>query len=267
MKFAIIGNGFVGSAVAAAINERHQVVIHDPPKDLEVSFDSGDLDGVVICVPTPSHEDGSCDDSLVLDYYNEIRSYYRTVPIMIKSTTSIELLNSLDHNQDANLVFSPEFLTAANAKEEFMNPKFVIMSGNGTACSEFWVDDVLNHVISDPNKVYYMDKMADAGFVKYTINSFLAMKVTFFNEMYMLYQNVASGANFESVKTAVSMDSRIGASHMNVPGPDGMFGWGGACFPKDTSELLSLSERSNSPLRLLSKATELNREHRSYETD
>lgn len=264
MKFLVIGNGFVGSAVSITLGRIHDVLIQDPPKGLEVDYsEHPDLDGAIICVPTPSDDYGNCDDSLVIDYYSDLRQEYPSLPIMIKSTTSIQTLNSLDTYCDENLIFSPEFLTAANAVEEFSNPKFVIMSGYGLKASLFWGDNVFSKFVKDLDKIFYMDKMSDAGFVKYGINSFLAMKVTFFNELYRMYNTTGFSGDFKNVTEAISLDERIGSSHMDVPGPDGKFGWGGACFPKDTSELLVYAELVNSPLQLLNKAVELNMEHRN----
>ena len=264
MKFLVIGNGFVGSAVHTALEYKHDVLVEDPPKNLFVSYEKHpDLNGAIICVPTPSDDEGNCDDSLVLDYYNSLRQSYPKLPIMIKSTTSIQTLRYLDGLCDENLVFSPEFLTAANAKYEFAHPKFVVMSGYGVGCALFWGDNVFSKFVKDLDKIFYMDKMSDAGFVKYGINSFLAMKVTFFNELYRMYNATGFDGDFKGVTEAMALDERIGSSHMDVPGPDGKFGWGGACFPKDTSELLVYAELINSPLQLLNKAVELNMEHRN----
>jgi UDPglucose 6-dehydrogenase len=104
--------------------------------------------------------------------------------------------------------------------------------------------------------------MAAAGFAKYTINSFLATKVTFFNEIRSLYDALSIEGDYTNVLKAITADPRIGRSHTEAPGPDGEYGWGGACFPKDTSEFVDLASRFDSPLNLLECAIELNREHR-----
>jgi UDPglucose 6-dehydrogenase len=95
-----------------------------------------------------------------------------------------------------------------------------------------------------------------AGFVKYTINSFLATKVVFFNELYHLF-NKHNGSSFDTLTELVSMDKRIGSSHLQVPGPDSEFGFGGACFPTDTNAFASFA-RKVSPLELLEKVIKLN---------
>jgi len=91
-------------------------------------------------------------------------------------------------------------------------------------------------------------------------NSYLATKVTFFNELFELCNNI--GANYDTVSNLLGLDTRIGAGHTTVPGPDGKFGWGGHCFPKDTQALLNEATGLGIDLSLLEKAVELNKIHR-----
>ena len=104
--------------------------------------------------------------------------------------------------------------------------------------------------------------LQEASFVKYTINSFLAMKVLFFNQLYDAVGDTS--ANFATIIKAVGSDGRIGSSHTSVPGHDGKQGYGGACFPKDTSAFVNYSNR----LTLIEKCIEINNTYRSqYELD
>ena len=103
---------------------------------------------------------------------------------------------------------------------------------------------------------------------KYTINSYLASKVMFFNEVHNLFKKSGTDENWENFIDAVSSDSRIGRSHMKVPGPDGRYGFGGACFPKDTQALYNYSLDEESPLKILKKVIDLNNHIRgSYESE
>ena len=256
----IVGDGFVGGAIRQALIAQHNIIIQDPPK----GYDNGnyrgliDLDGVIICVPTPSDDEGYCDDSLVLEEYNKIRDIFPTLPILLKSTTSIKTLNYLESLEDVNLTFSPEFLTANNAYEDLMNSEHMIFANARPEISNMWSDmfvDVLNDV-----KPVTMTSLVEAGMVKYTINSFLATKVTFFNEINQLCEQL--GISYQRVKLATQLDKRIGVTHMDVPGSDGMRGWGGACFPKDTSEFALAADDAGAPLDLLKTVIELNRKHR-----
>jgi UDPglucose 6-dehydrogenase len=98
--------------------------------------------------------------------------------------------------------------------------------------------------------------IGEASLAKYTINCFMSTKVTFMNEVYQLAQ--AMNLNYDNVAAMVKMDHRIGNSHMQVPGPDGNFGFGGACFPKDTSAMLKFAEQYNTPLNVLDAAVKKN---------
>ena len=93
--------------------------------------------------------------------------------------------------------------------------------------------------------------MKTAAYAKYTINSFLATKVIFFNEL----QSMFGEDGFDELTQIVSMDDRIGRSHMMVPGPDRQYGFGGMCFPKDTSAFV---KSGKGKLTLLEKVREIN---------
>ena len=102
----------------------------------------------------------------------------------------------------------------------------------------------------------------EASFVKYSINTFLAMKVTFFNQLYDVIGE--TNANFATIIKAIGADDRIGPSHTKVPGFDGKQGYGGACFPKDVSAFTKYSNK----LTLLEKCVIINNDYRSqYELD
>ena len=93
-----------------------------------------------------------------------------------------------------------------------------------------------------------------ASLVKYTINSFLATKVIFFNEIFNLFNQINSNESWDIFTSIISKDERIGDSHMMVPGHDGRFGFGGACFPKDTSALISYADSLDVDLSLIKDA-------------
>jgi UDPglucose 6-dehydrogenase len=104
--------------------------------------------------------------------------------------------------------------------------------------------------------------LTTASLLKYTINSWLATKVVFFNELWKLHQSGSSSVPWEQFTDMLSRDSRMGHSHMKVPGPDGDFGFGGHCFPKDTEALLNYASGKNIKLSVLKKATETNNKFR-----
>ncbi len=262
-RILVIGKGFVGDAVGFALSKVHTVMYHDPDKG--ESYDLkylDDLDGIILCLPTPSDSNGFCDDHLVTEYYDQIRGIRKDLHIMVKSTTSITTLQKLQSYEDEYLTYSPEFLIASKARESLISAKFFIYSSFKITGASMWTD-VFQPCVRYGDEAYYCDSLVEAGFVKYGINSFLATKVTFMNELQTLFNSVTlNTGNFDNVTNLMSMDPRIGDSHMQVPGPDGMYGWGGACFPKDTSEFHKLSLFYHKPLTLLGSAIEANKNHR-----
>lgn len=245
--FTIIGMGFVGGAVYNAMKDAYYLNVIDPHKgeeDIPAKYEN--VDGFIICVPTPEGKYGFCDDHLVTDYIERIR-LQSNKPILIKSTTDIETLENIT---ESDITFSPEFLVAANANEDFKNQDFAIFGG---ANGRFWYNVFSS--VCDIKIVRFTD-IVTAGFVKYTINSFLATKVIFFNELYNLFIQY-SNVPFDQLTELVSLDKRIGNSHMQVPGPDGEFGFGGACFPKDTKAFVKFASSIND-LELLKSAIDIN---------
>jgi UDPglucose 6-dehydrogenase len=137
-----------------------------------------------------------------------------------------------------NLVHNPEFLTAANANLDYVNQEFAIIGGRiGAYVHE--AERILRLSLPTISTVFRCS-IGEASLAKYTINTFLATKVVFMNEIQQLA--LASNLDYNKISQIVIADRRIGTSHMQVPGPDGSFGFGGACFPKDTSALLKYAE-------------------------
>ena len=249
-NFLIIGFGVVGQAVHAGISDRagnNYCEIYDPDMGHDNSY-SDDYDGVILCLPTPQGPNGECDDSLVAQYHSEIRARSPRVPILLKSTVSLELIRSLSN--DIHLTYNPEFLTEVDSLDEFLNQKFAIFGGGDC---RYWYEMFISCGIKIDNVKF--TSMRNAAFAKYTINSFLATKVVFFNELHNLYD----GEGFDELTELVSMDSRIGESHMMVPGPSLEYGFGGKCLPKDTS---AFATSAKGKLKLLEHVIKLNKKIR-----
>ena len=104
--------------------------------------------------------------------------------------------------------------------------------------------------------------LSTASLIKYTINSWLATKVVFFNELYKLQKASSSAVSWVQFTDMLTRDPRVGNSHMKVPGPDGEFGFGGHCFPKDTEALINYAQSKNIKLSLLEKAVSKNKKMR-----
>ena len=260
-KVAIIGHGFVGKAVDYGFsNPKVEKRIFDPKynttsKDLQKLTEWGP-NITFICVPTPMSDNGDIDTSILDSVMDDIRDLKSLV--VIKSTITPAVIDKYRSN---NIVYNPEFLTEKSACEQFVNPDFHIFGGTEEACAK--LDDYYeNYSLCTPCMTYYLNK-AEASFVKYAINSFLATKVTFFNQLYDACNDYGQ-VNFNKIIKAVGADDRVSISHTKVPGFDGKQGYGGACFPKDTFAFSQFSDK----LTLLKKAIEINNDYRSqYERD
>ena len=238
MKIGIAGYGFVGKAHAAVLKDKHDIVVNDPALGFEADF--ADVDAVIVCVSTPQRPDGSCH----MDNVYEVVEAAPDVPILIKSTISVEGWKMLvDTFPNRMLNFSPEFLRAASAVEDLRAMDLMLIGG--TSCN-FWAKVFnVSCEIAEPEELIL---------AKYARNSFLALKVAFFNQMYDLCD--ALDIEYAAVAHYTGMDPRITESHTQVTKERG---FGGHCFPKDTSALIKTAQRDNVELSILKEAVEYNR--------
>ena len=238
----IIGQGFVGGALASAFSNHYKVytydkILTDLSTHKSVFSLSRACELLFVCVPTPMREDGSCDISIVKEVVQEACSTGRQNIIAIKSTippNTTKLLQELC--QDSQLVFNREFLLDRNAEQDFLNTSRVILGGPRPATTrlkQFYSKVFPNaHVIKTDSTV--------AEMVKYLTNSFLAVKVSFANEMHAICESL--GVDYDKVTEYALHDDRLGSTHWSVPGPDGHYGFGGSCFPKDINALMHLAQ-------------------------
>ena len=242
MKIGIAGYGFVGQAHEGVLKEYHDIIISDPAKKMY-----GDLrhaDAIIVCVSTPQGSHGGCH----MDNVYEVIENTPNVPILIKSTISLEGWSMLKHVfPNSELTFSPEFLRAETALEDFRNNNTILLGGGDT---NFWSDlfvtamGKVNIDIAKPEELIV---------TKYARNSFLALKVAYFNQIHDLCKE--AGIDYEAVKKHVTADPRIGESHATVTEERG---FGGHCFPKDTKAFLKSSEIIGTELSILEEAISYN---------
>ena len=249
MVIGIVGDGFVGGAVRNAFF--CEKVIVDPITSDSTFADLAGCDAVFVCVPTPMSEDGRVDSSIVRDVVSEISPEKL---IILKSTVVPSDLQEIAEGR--RLVYNPEFLTQRNAKEDFLKPDSLIFGGDIQDCQEA---HTLYMIYSNVNcKVpYFYTDLALASLVKYTLNCHFAAKVTFFNEIYQLHKAMGR-SDWNDFTAILGADKRLGPTHLQVPGPDGEFGFGGACFPKDTAALLHFADSLGVDLTVLRQAVEIN---------
>jgi UDPglucose 6-dehydrogenase len=257
MKIGFIGLGFVGSAIHNVYKNNFlaNTVCVDPAKGHTGTYeDLLETDGVFVCVPSPQGEDGSCDTS-ILELVLETLKNLGYHGVIISKCTAPPAVYTRLQEQYPNLVHAPEFLTAANAERDYPNSTFVIIGGKVAAYrneAERIIKAGLDRVSLDVMHC----TIAEASLAKYTINCFLSTKVVFMNEMHKLAEKL--GCDYKKIAEMVKSDKRIGESHMQVPGPDGVFGFGGMCFPKDTSALLKYAEEAGAEMMVLNAAVRKN---------
>ena len=250
-EIIIAGYGFVGRAVANAI--KHNVALHivDPKISDSKVTDFKSADGVVICVGTPSTSDGDCDVNQIYQVMDTVPIH---VPVLIKCTARPDYLERLLVNYPKHSIcYSPEFLRAATANQDFVNQTYMIIGGDDP--EGMW--QTLFQECCPKLKLMFNTSITEASMIKYATNSFLSLKVTFFNQIYDLCQK--NGADYDLVRQILTHDSRIGNSHTVVPGPDGERGFGGACFPKDTKAFSKYADDLNKPITVLNSAIEYNK--------
>ena len=261
MKVGIVGLGFVGNALEKVINNNVSIIKIDPKLDTSVrDLENQECNILFICVPTPMDEGGGQDLKIATKVLNEIEKYSTDSLVVMKSTILPNKIESLSKDFPS-FVYNPEFLRDRHAFEDLKNSPFFIFGGdkkNSKKLANFYK----LHTCCETTDFNYTD-VKTASLVKYAINSFLATKVVFFNELRNVYINSESEGSWDDFVKLISKDVRIGSSHMSVPGPDGRFGFGGACFPKDTSALVSYAKNLNAHMELLEKAISLNNDLRS----
>ena len=175
-------------------------------------------DIVFICVPTPMSDDGSQDSSIIEKVIKELVAYCPNAIKVVKSTVLPSLLAELQ-KLDSKLVYNPEFLREKHANLDFENSEMIILGGDRNISTQV-SNAYLRHSRCKTKEHIFTD-LKTASFIKYSINTFLASKVIFFNELHSLYESLNVTDSWESVVNIISRDSRIGDSHMNVPGHDG----------------------------------------------
>ena len=246
MKITIAGYGFVGKAHEVFLEAEHEVLVYDPPKGMN---DFGTPEGVLICVATPQSEDGSCYMGHIYEVMELVSS---EVPILIKSTISLEGWKKLKEKYpNHKLSFSPEFLRQKTAILDVVQATNVLIGGEGET---FWQNVF---VTCKPGLSVLHFTPEELILNKYFRNSFLATKVAFFNQIYDLCEKL--DIDYENVRKALIMDERISDSHTLITNERG---FGGHCFPKDTSAILKSASNVGSNLSILQEAVDYNKKIR-----
>lgn len=224
--------------------------------DLAASVSGADV--VFIAVGTPSRRgDGHADLSYVYAAARDIAQNVNGFTVIVtKSTVPVgtgdeveRIVREANPNADVAVVSNPEFLREGAAIEDFKRPDRIVVGMN---------DERARPVMTEVYRPLYLNQSPllfttrrTSELIKYAGNAFLAMKITFINEMADLCEKV--GANVQEVARGIGIDGRIGSKFLNA-GP----GYGGSCFPKDTLALVKTAQDNDSPVRLIETTVAIN---------
>lgn len=260
-----VGYGFIGNAVVELFRPHVASVLVYDKAGYEGRVQPGENVGfcqdlwslvkestvIFVAVPTPMKPSGECHtgivESVLQDMQNAAIKVGRGLDefvVVLKSTVPPGFTRKMQDRYALRLVFSPEFLTEANAVRDFQTTNRVIIGGehdDALVIFKFfegvWPDRQPNTFVDHPDGPVHIIQCEPevAEMVKLSTNVHLTARVMISNELYLICEKL--GVNYDDVKVLTQLDRRIGFSHMNVPGPDGDLGFGGHCFVKDTQSL------------------------------
>lgn len=294
MHICVIGTGYVGLVTGTCLAEmgNNVICIDKDKKKLEklkkgivpiyepgleeliksnvsenrLSF-SDDIDSAVkksllcfIAVGTPLADDGSADLTAVYDVVKNIAQSMNEYKVIVnKSTvpvgTAQKVTKIIKKNTkfEFDVVSNPEFLKQGAAVEDFLKPDRVIIGSNSKKATEI-MQELYAPFLRTGNPVITMD-VKSAEMTKYAANSFLAVKISYINEIANICEEI--GADIEMVRAGICSDRRIGSQFL-FPG----LGYGGSCFPKDINAMIKTAKDFGCEHRILKSTSETNKEQR-----
>jgi UDPglucose 6-dehydrogenase len=219
-----------------------------------------DADIVMIAVGTPSQPDGQLDLSAVEAVTRSVAATLkRDAVLVVKSTVPAGTCARLERTvatlrkaEDIRVVSNPEFLREGSAVADFFAPDRIVIGSSNETASEKVAS--LYARFRDKGVPFVLTDSTTSELIKYAANGFLAMKITFINELAHLCN--AIGTDVDDLARGIGLDPRIGQAFLK-PGP----GYGGSCFPKDILALSALGQEANSPVRLIESVATANAFH------
>ncbi len=299
MNIAVVGTGYVGLVTGTCFAEtgNHvtcvdidvekvkklkagQVPIYEP--HLDVLFERNIRQGrllfttdlkeaveqaeiIFLALPTPPGEDGSADLKYVLGVAKELGKIINGYKVIVdKSTVPVGTAEKVraavaEHaRQPFDVVSNPEFLREGFAVDDFLKPDRVVV-GTSSARARKVMEDLYKPFVRQGNPIIFMDERS-AELTKYAANAFLAMKITFMNEIANFCEAV--GADVDKVRIGIGSDSRIGKRFL-FPG----IGYGGSCFPKDVQALAKSGQDAGYHFRIIDSVMRVNERQKSTLVD
>jgi UDPglucose 6-dehydrogenase len=258
-NISIVGAGFLGSAIYHGFSPYCQIKFYDKYKEGYSSAEevANFSKFIFICVPTPLDSEDKQDISSMDDAVKTVAELATERKIIIPKSTILPgtTRRYVEMYPQHDFVFNPEFLTERNHILDFLNQSRIVLGGKTND------DAALNEVealyrIKFEHTPIFKCTYEEGEFLKYMCNGYFALKIIYMNEVYRLCEK--KGYDFEKIKNMFLSDQRIGNSHCQVPGFDGMFGYGGKCFPKDIRSIVSWAKENEVDLNLLDVTDQIN---------
>lgn len=296
MKIAVVGTGYVGLVTGTCFAEtgnhvtcvdidknkvdklsNGQITIYEPGlekiflrnlKENRLNFTTNLAEGVkdativFLALPTPPGEDGSADLKYILGVADDLGKILTDYKVIVdKSTVPVGTADKVraaiakNYNGDFAVVSNPEFLREGVAVEDFMKPDRVVVGTTDEKAIAI-MKELYAPFVRSGNPVIFMDEKS-AELTKYAANSFLAVKISFMNEIARLCERL--GADVDMVRKGVGSDERIGKRFL-FPG----IGYGGSCFPKDVQALVKSSNEVSYDFEILNAVIKVNEEQKLF---
>jgi nucleotide sugar dehydrogenase len=267
-NITIIGFGVLGKSIGYTlcnndikynyydINESESVNLHDIIQENNKNIDSY----YFLCLPTDVKEDGNLDMSsinetcILLNNTCSNRAHVILKSTVLPGTTD----NLCKLYTNLHLIFSPEFLREISANEDMYNSKFILLGYTDNERNNIEMFEFFKYIFNHCQDLLILYKSNTIlEIFKYTVNVFLATKVLFMNEIYLLSEKM--NVNYNELQNLFILDNRLGNSHFNVPNNE-KFGYGGKCFIPNTISLKYLQESLGLPTDFINAVLKRNDE-------
>ncbi len=245
INVCVIGCGVIGGALIKWLEENNpnvRILKNDPYKNFNDDIKLADIIFISIHIPTQK------DDTQDLSVLENIIESCPDVPIFIRTTLLPGTCEALSKKYNKDINFMPEFLTERTAVSDFYNQP-MIFTGHY---------ELLENIFIGKSNIKMTTKEAEIA--KYAHNVFGALKVTYFNGINELCKKL--GADYKKVQQGCLLSGYINEPHTQVPGPDGKFGYGGKCFPKDVNAFLGYTKGTQLE-KIISILPEINENYRN----
>lgn len=290
MKIAVVGTGYVGLVTGTCFAETGnkvvcvdidqskvdklssgQITIYEPGleklflrniKEERLRFTTSlasvveEVDMIFFALPTPSGADGAADLKYVLGVSEELGKLIKGYKVIVNKSTvpvgtasKVSAAISKNYKGEFDVVSNPEFLREGVAVEDFMKPDRVVIGTNSERARKL-MSELYAPYLRQGNPIIFMDERS-SELTKYAANSFLAMKISFMNEIAQLCERM--GADVDMVRRGIGSDERIGKRFLFSG-----IGYGGSCFPKDVQALIKSASELNYDFKILKAVEKVN---------